>query len=382
MNWLWIVFAYLNLFIAGLSENIRGPIFPDFLQQFSLTHSQGAWFFSVASFSMMAGAYLASILIEKRGVMFSLFIFTLSLIIGLSGFIFALGFVWMLVFAVFFGLALGGAGVTQNITVLEGSRSEILARVQSGLQSCYGASSLLAPGLVMLVTFWGGSWNQSFIPPLILAVGLIIALWIFNPDIWHQQALAKSEQVIEPQERGRFFEFYWGFILALYISIEILVSSRLALLLRHNHGHSPESGSFWTSVFFTGLFVGRLILSFYQIPLRPRHQLLLFCSAALVLFVLGLAWDPLFLAFIGLALSGFYPVWMTSLSELFPRRMAKVAAIGVGLSGITVVLMHTAVGQVSDQWGLSVGYALGPLLTGICALLILFSPAFWRTEAP
>ena len=36
-----VIFACMSMFVLGLSDNIRGPLFPELLQYFNLTNSQG-----------------------------------------------------------------------------------------------------------------------------------------------------------------------------------------------------------------------------------------------------------------------------------------------------------------------------------------------------
>ena len=56
-----VIFACMSMFVLGLSDNIRGPLFPELLTYFNLTNSQGSLSFAFAStaafFGNALGAY-------------------------------------------------------------------------------------------------------------------------------------------------------------------------------------------------------------------------------------------------------------------------------------------------------------------------------------
>ena len=60
-----MTFACLSMFVLGMSDNIRGPLFPELLSVFNLTNAQGSVSFAVASAAALFGNILASQLLKK-----------------------------------------------------------------------------------------------------------------------------------------------------------------------------------------------------------------------------------------------------------------------------------------------------------------------------
>src|SRR3989344_6567310 len=75
-----IGFACLAMFVLGMSDNIRGPLYPELLLFFNLTNAQGSLSFAVASTAAFFGNIFAGALLRN---------YTLSRVLCIS--IFAMG---------------------------------------------------------------------------------------------------------------------------------------------------------------------------------------------------------------------------------------------------------------------------------------------------
>jgi FHS family glucose/mannose:H+ symporter-like MFS transporter len=54
-----IFFAFLSLFLLGLADNIRGPLFPEILQFFFVSSSKGSWSFATTSGAAFVGSFIS-----------------------------------------------------------------------------------------------------------------------------------------------------------------------------------------------------------------------------------------------------------------------------------------------------------------------------------
>jgi FHS family glucose/mannose:H+ symporter-like MFS transporter len=150
INWSWLGLACLSLFVYGLADNSRGPVFPDLLKEFALSDSLGAWFFLLCS----AGAVLNNVFMlrqmESWGAYRTLQIYTVVqalalLILGLS-----VRYELILAASVILGLSAGGLCVAQNALTAAAVTHHQRRQAFSALHCMYGFSSLMAPLLVML----------------------------------------------------------------------------------------------------------------------------------------------------------------------------------------------------------------------------------------
>ncbi len=379
MNLIWIVLAYLSIFIFGISDNLRGPLFADLLHEFSLSNSRGSLFFSVSSLISIVGALIAPKIIQTHGHLTSLWVFMLMMGLAFIGYSQAGSFEFVLFCAVIFGVAVGGLMVTQNLLVLQASDDAHRSRAQGGLHSTYGLSSLLAPGIVIVVAWTGLEWKTNFLIPGLLSLILVGVIALFS--------LREKAKVVGSKENENSAaamaslgppEFFWAILLSLYVALELMVSTRFTLLLREGFAFELASASLWTSMFFVGLFVGRLAYTLKPLPFRLSAQMALSLGLGAGMLALGILHRPEWIALSGFALSIFYPVWMTSIAKTFPDSFQRVASLGIGLTGVSVVLMHTVIAALTDQLGLRLAYWAVPILAAVTTLMVLLFPSLYR----
>lgn len=369
--------AYVSLFLFGLSDNLRGPLLTDILRDFSLSNTRGSLFFSLASLISMLGAFAAPKIIEKRGHLTSLWIFMLMMSLAFIGFALSPDFDWILVFAVLFGISLGGLTVTQNLLVLQGTDEAHRARALGGLQSCYGLSSLLAPGVVILVASLGFNWRINFFVPATLSMISVFAIIWLNRGTPQKPMMVENENSAVAKKALGFPEIYWAVLLALYVALELMVGTRVTHLLREAHGFDLNSANIWTSMFFVGLFAGRVAYAVKPLPIRLSYQLAAALFLGMGLLIMGLIHRPEWIPLSGFAFSIFYPVWMTTLAKAFPDSFQRVASLGIALTGVSVVFMHTVIGGLTDLLGLMTAYWAVPILAFFGGIWVLaFAPLF------
>ena len=375
LNRSYILLAYLSLMIQGLADNIRGPLFPDLLEQFHLDNKVGSLFFSIASGMIIAGGYLGSYLLEKWGRIRTLQFSTLILLLSILGIWQSPSFSFILIAVFFFGIAFGILGVAQNVMVIEASPTHEVQKWQSGLQSMYGLSSLTAPLLVSLMHSMGYPWQTSFLVAAVLT-GLLLVGSLF---IKNQPPALVAEK--KENSKGLGFEmFYFGFILAAYVAVEIMVSSRLAQFTREVAGWDFSSTGTLNSLFFVGMFAGRLMFVFWRPPLTLKTQMIASLVLAVLALTVGILVNPVGLAIAGLAMAPFYPLCMTMAGRLFPKDLSRVAGQGIALTGVTVVAMQTLVGYFADQYGLKLSLFVGPGFALLAlGMILLYQPLFKRS---
>ncbi len=379
IHWQWVILAYCSLFVFGLTDNIRGPIFPEFLNHFQISHSTGSLFFSVSSFMNVVGAFFVPRLINRVGHLGTLVLFMMILFATQIGFYFSPSFGMILFFCVFYGMAIGGLGVTQNLLVLVATPPEHRQQVQSGLHACYGASSFMAPGLVIACSLAGLTWKENFAFTSLIIFLFLASLYFVK----HQPRESQIDgQILSQALYKRREALYAATILSIYVALEILIASRLALFMRIERGSDLRQSSFWVFIFFGGLFLGRMLLSVYRPPFSLSAQLRLSLIGTCVLILAGVFIAPELMALTGLTLAPFYPLMMTAMSLLFHEKVDRAAALAVGFSGLSVVSMHAAVGFISDQFGLKWAFLLGLLLSLVAFVMIILHKRYFGRAIP
>lgn len=361
-----ILLSYISLIALGLADNIRGPVFPDYIQYFSLSNSQGSLFFTCTSVMSLLSGYTAQFVIQKLGRVRTLQASLLLLVISQFGIALSPSFYGTLFFALIFGLAMGTMGVAQNVLVIAASPPGKLQKMQSGLHSIYGAVSLMAPVVVNFCAWMWGSWSAAFFLTGILGVLVLI------PTFKKVEERYEAHEDQAQTEASRSEQVFFSLILASYVAAELMVSTRLALFVRREHNYTLESANWLNSGFFLFLMIGRLLFIFWQPKRSIKLQMTLSLLGSLVLIFLGLYWHPWCLALAGLAMAPFYPLTMTMAGKMFSKSLDVVASYCIAMSGVTVVLMHQWVGLMSDYVGLVWALWIGPffiLLSLFCIFI-------------
>ena len=380
MNWFYILVGYIGLFVYGLVENARGPVFPEILTEFGLSDSEGALFFVVSSTAALLNNVVFFRLMERIGTLRTMQAYSALQFVSLIGIGLAASFRQTLAGSLCLGICFGGLGIAVNLIVSEGSSPEKRRRALSGLHSMYGISSLLAPLLVTLLYEQGLSWREVLAavavgPALVLAVSFSRAGRIeplaAKPDGAPKTAPAR------PWRAAVFFSF----VVALYVIAEVGASTRLVLYARREAGYSMEAANFLLSAFFMGLLLGRALLAIFHLPLGSRAILVLSASTSLVCLSLGLTRDPAWMAASGLTMSVFYPTALSLVAERLGQGAGFATSMVIIFQSLGLVAMHAALGALSDGFGLGKALWMGPVCLALALLLLSLERFFPREKA-
>ncbi|MFN9067646.1 MAG: MFS transporter, partial [Bdellovibrionales bacterium] len=234
----------------------------------------------------------------------------------------------------------------------------------------YGLASLLAPLMVGIGLQNGWHWSQFFQ----IAACLPLVLFI-SSFFWVKKRKLKVEtDNSHPPPKLKFnTSVAWACgLLASYVIAEILVASRLSLYsIREFNITSSEASRFVTG-FFVGLLSGRLLGAFIKWPGVFQTQLFVSLLSSFVFTALGLYMSPWYFILTGFAMSVFYPVCSSFLAEKFKGQEGFIFSYATAAQAISIVVMQSIVGWISDQHGIR--YAMH--LTFVFILISLV--CLWR----
>lgn len=372
-RWHSIAFAYTSLFLYGLLDNIRGPIFPDLIKKFELTNLSGSYFFSLNSLIFMISAGLAPLILKRFGY---LLVFRVALIlIFVSQVMAALApqYSWFLMSSLLMGSGVGVISVMQNIWVLIASPANSLPKIMNGLHAQYAAASLLAPLLVSFV--FSQSLGFQFVYWMSAGISLLMIIYAFSITQIMQPAFAAVTSSSDaPVKRWSWDYLGFAVLLSSYVAGEVLISSRMTQFMIDQHGLTKSIASLWTSTFFVGLLGGRLLFTFIRFEMPPRQILVRLYAVVLAMQLLGIWAHPIFLIVTGLVLGPIYAMTMTLVKEDFPEAMEKVTAIATVVTGVFIITMHSLAGYLTDLYGIQKALILATAFFSIGWLLLIFKP--------
>ena len=183
-----VFFAFTSMFILGISDNIRGPLYPELIKHFTLSNSQAAWSFAFSSTAAVLANAAAAFALKKIHLDRLMAIAVFLLIVGPLTMGLATSYQVYLTGAIFLGFSFGVMGVAQNLLIAENTDGLQQTRALSGLHSVYGFSSLIAPLLASRAPSWFAEnygqltylthWQSAFF--IVAIFYLIIAILLYT----------------------------------------------------------------------------------------------------------------------------------------------------------------------------------------------------------
>jgi FHS family glucose/mannose:H+ symporter-like MFS transporter len=384
--WPYVILAYLSLIIYGLSDNIRGPLFPELIRYFGVTNTQGSWFYAIASIFAFIGSWACLHTLKRVNRVQNLYLALSLLALGLVCMALSRTFPQLLAAAAVFGIGLGQTAVIYNLLITVGTSHFHRQRLVSGLHTMYAVSSFTAPLAVAAIYRAGGSWPQCFLLAAFLCVTLVIvgAMTFRSEDTELEHEISdETAEVAEaaltiPAKRppGIYvISAAFGF----YVVAEILIGSRLALYLRIAKNFDLEKSSYYMTGFFLCLLSSRLLFSL--VPFRKAsiyRQLLISLALSFFMMILGVCVHQGFFMLTGLTMGPFYAMSVIYLSQIYPKSLNQAIPLTMSLQSLFVVIMHLASGWMTDQWGIARAMLAGPLCLAAAFILLWRFPRWKR----
>lgn len=342
-----ILLAFISLFILGSVDNLKGPIYPEVLETLNITPYKGSWIFTTTSLISLVisllSIYWFKILSTINALKIALFLHALTLLFMGLGLDYK-SFEYFMISSVLLGVALGIQGICINTVVAENAHGKNSKRIFSALHSMYGLASLSVPVIVSIflkknIFLKDMLYLMAF---MTLIVGGILSYKVKDSNV------IENNKIHEKTNLKLLLNL--SLIACLYVSSEILISSRYVYFLKSYHKFDIELASLYLSLFFLCLLIGRLFFSFYQFEINIIKLLKLSIVFSFLFNILGLYLYPVFLIFIGLSSSFFFPYFMDYIKNHYTNSNILIARIMINVS-LSLALMHFVFGLISDSLG-------------------------------
>jgi len=171
-----------------------------------------------------------------------------------------------------------------------------------------------------------------------------------------------------------------AFMAAGAVCAELVISTRLVLLCRRIGDDEATAAAHLTG-FFVALLSSRLLLGVIEIRVDNRKLVAFSLVGSLIATVLGLWFDPWFLALAAFPLGPFFPATMDMISEEFGDRTPRVVANMIVVVSTMLAGTHALVGALSDALGLQSALWVCPVLLVAAMPLLALSSRVGATQS-
>lgn len=378
--WPLILISYSSLFVFGISDNIRGPLFPEILKDFNVSDSMGSLMFALSSLSGFVSSHFARHLLRRYDRLSILKGACLGLTLTLLGLALSPHFYLFLFLSIFFGMCSGIIGLVPNILVPLGASTEKKQQLLSGLHAMYGVASLLAPMLVAAVGFFTPNWRYTFA----LCSLAPFSLYLYSLHESHRPHHTKPKMTAEEHKENKKKNFkpqvFLAFMVSFAVAAEVMLSSRLALYMRRVWDFNLEMSSLYVTYFFIALLLGRLLFTGVKFNRSIPFQLSICLLLTGVCVALGLFIHPLFLVAAGMSIAPFYPLSIALISSEFPHDLDTAVSYMMATDSMMLAIMHVSVGKLSDHFGIHHAMYSEAFFLSVSLILVNTYRFFFKTK--
>ncbi|WP_374032082.1 sugar MFS transporter [Bdellovibrio bacteriovorus] len=381
MIWPFIFLSYASLFVFGLTDNIRGPLFPEILKQFGVSDGMGSLMFAFSNISGLISSYACRYLLRRYDRLTVLKGGTVGLIVSLLGLALSPVFPMFLFFSFGFGFSMGILGLVPNVLVPMGSSPERKQQMLAGLHTMYGLASLMAPLMAASIEYLTGSWRWTFAAATVGPISLFLYMLHPSHKSLHTRSTVSDDQHRANKKKNLKPQLFLAIMLSLAVAAEIMVSTRLALYMQRIWNFSMESSSIYVTYFFVSMVLGRFAFAVIHFRQSPRFLLSVSLVVSLAVLLAGVYIHPLFLAGTGLAIAPFYPLAISWISSEFPEDLDTAVTYMMTTDSLMLIVMHVAIGKLTDFFGIQNAILAGSVfLVGSFVMVNGYTWLFKRSQ--
>ena len=379
MVWVLTAGAFFAFFVFGYVDNLKGPILPVLLDEMDFSYTTGGTLLLGSYFGFLIATLATGVLADAVGNKLILLSAGVLLTIGL--FLFSIGnSFWALAIGMTLGgLGLGAIEVGGNNLIVEIHDAQ-RGRFLNLLGVFHGIGSFTVPVVASQLLLADYSWRQIYQMALVLTVTLAIFFLVVRyPKRKSTGDGGFDLAVLRRVGFTRSMNLYY-LLITVYVAAELGIASWLVEFLQQEKGMSLARSSFYLSLFFVFIMLGRLLGSFVVERIGYLRIMLIVAVASIVSLTAGIFGPPslaILIPFTGFFFSIVFPTATAAVSHQHIKNTGAILGLLFAFGGLGGALGPWAMGVANDLVGVMLGFALSIVycLIMIVALLALRSLA-------
>lgn len=321
-----LIIVYLSFISLGLPDSLLGSAWPAMYGELGVSISSISWISVITTGGTVLSSLLSGTMIKRFGTARVTLVSILLTAIALLGFAFSGSFLGLCILAIPLGLGAGSVDAALNNFVA----LYFKASHMSWLHSFWGLGATMGP-LILSFFIARGSWENGYLAIGILQLILVAFITSSLPK-WKQvenkdaNDSSEAEVVFQSKKSVLKKNSVKLSVLAffLYSAIETTTGLWSSTYLVEYKSLAPEVAARWTSLFFLGITIGRLISGFLTYTMSNKllirlGQLICAFGGVLLLVPFSDLFSMAGLLFIGLGCAPIYPSMIHDTPNRFGR---------------------------------------------------------------
>lgn len=374
------ILLFLNFVLFGASMTVFGATLPTIIRTLDWSYWVAGVIIASNSFAYFVTTFISGLMAHRIGLRRLMISGLLLQAIGIGLFGMFRNIPFNAAAFILVGTGQGAIEIVTNYSVV-GMERPGQSRLMNLVHSAFTIGATVAPFITGALIGIEIGWRSIY---LSFAVASLLMMGAFT-----LQSVSFIEPEREPESKGMAglktlhqpILLLLALTMFLYVGAEIGISSWISEFFVTQFALAPSTSAYMVSLFWLGIFAGRLATSFLYKGDRQTHVLFAFSvfsalSLALALFIRQAAVSAAFFLFAGLGFSTIYPTVMTIVSNRYPS--ARGVSIGVisTAGGIGMCVFPLIMAGIADLTSIRNGFwfylLLTVVMTAISAIL------FWK----
>lgn len=352
-----VFFAFL---IFGFADNLKGPLLPVLLKEFSLSYAQGSnillmlylgFILSIIGSGFIAGKFGNRVVLLLAGIIITAAVAGMSIVQDKL-------FLYPLFFSI--GIALGGIEIGANGAITD-IYHENSGKYLNLLAVFHGAGSMTAPWIGGMILGAGLPW-QNVYKISVFPILLFPVIFLFIKLTSGRNSQDKPKQI---NNNSNLFlnlnVFLLAFLIFLYVASEISFASWIVDYLYKVKSFNLKTASLMLTVFWGFVMFGRFAASFVVDRIGYMKSLIITVCLAIITFGAGIIPGKLFaylLPLTGLFFALVFPTVTALAAGISPDNKHKVFSILFFFAGLGGLVGPWTVGYTANWLGISAGFPM------------------------
>ncbi len=355
-----LIFFSTTFALFGASATLIGATVPEILQSFKWDYSIMGNVIACGAIGYSFSTFLCGFLLRysnpRQIIIVGLFIQGT----GLLAFGYSPLIVTNIIASALIGVGQGASEVVPNYCIVrieQTGRSNLMNLVHSA----FTAGAVLAPLAIGQMINFQISWRFAFI-------GLAIVCFLQAICFAFQEFPHHNDQPPNNRAMHQLRHLLLNRLMlalaaigGIYVGIEIGISNWIAEYSIKTLFADSEHGAYMVSIYWSGLFIGRITIGFLyrgnnQFPLLISSCCLSSLSLILALLSDSILWSSCFYFAVGFGLSAIYPVVMVIAGQFFGR----FSSIAIGIistgGGIGALIFPLTMAKLAGEWGITIAF--------------------------
>lgn len=372
----------LNFILFGISLTIIGATLPKIIGDFQWSYIATGIVLSAGSIGYFVSSFISGIFVQKFGP-------KRVIVTGLG-----LQFIGLMFFAsrpivllnmlmnFLIGFGQGGTEVVVNFSVVRIERNG-QSRLMNLMHAAFSVGAVVGPYAVIVLMKTGLGWQTIYRLMSLLSLIMAVMFLILPMSRLHSQKEREHDKTKAVTLLKHPLLVLSFLILLIYVGSELGVSNWISEYYVKMFNKSASVGALMVSIYWIGLMIGRLGISFGYRGYRPAEVALILaitCTVALSFAVMMKSPLPAGVGFFfaGVGYSAIYPLVMALVGKHFERNQGAAVGFAATGGGIGSFAFPFIMSAIADKFGIHKGFFFYVFLNIL--MIVLISMVIWQVR--